>query len=739
MARTRKSILPLNLYKYDVLIEDNRTRSEYFKVTQFDGFLHGGRNGFLLAGASVLRPGSKLLFEILNKDNTTVFSAPVPSFIEGNSRLIQVEVYEDTPIGPGKIIVLGCAETYIDGRPIPREWQGKYNVRWISDVVISPRVENKSPIRFAKTPSMVVSEKLYPTPQTASFSESISLPISLEVSPKNFNVYPNGYQLKMSGSEGLYFKSEHVGGFISGSLIIDTSTGKETASLRLPITKVYNSLIAESVGSLIYTTPSDTLVLGGYFSSSGQYTTRLAPFEDVSVTSSVNLVYNKLVTIATGSNYSYANIRIVDAKTLSGEVHQIRVSYKPTSDPAEFITLANVPVGIRELLVFDSASGVTELGNFPEIDTSIYWYAATMSVAKNELTPTMPAYYNSSSIATNLSLVQSSANLIDAVHVDVPITASSYQSASYFIGTTTSASVLLFPRSEYTLAFDAVVSQTSASVQLIQSDYSLEVYLVPQENSTTRLLSDDSRGQLLGTLTPSKTFKKQNFGRVEFNFVPEIIASGQFGLRFVGYGGFWDIANVSLKPAQEPFFSPDEIEILVPILDYDNTVLTFKAEFLDVNNNSAGIAIESIPQFFDGSRQYVRTDGSTGGVGSSGTVAISFVINANNRQMTPGYKGTLRMPANVTLSNVALYTNATGSINVDLRQQVHSTFSPVTSSGVSIVGTPLSMSNNIKYSDTTLSGWTTTLSTDDLINVIVKAVSGSDLKVASVVFNLTKS
>ena len=107
MARTRKSIQPLNLYKYDVLIEDKATRSDYFKVTQFDGNFYGGRNAFLLAGNVALRPNSKILVEILNKDGNTVYSAPVAFFIEGNSRLVQIEVYNDTPIGPGKIVLLG--------------------------------------------------------------------------------------------------------------------------------------------------------------------------------------------------------------------------------------------------------------------------------------------------------------------------------------------------------------------------------------------------------------------------------------------------------------------------------------------------------------------------------------------------------------------------------------------------------------------------------------------------------
>jgi len=601
MARTRKSILPLNLYKYDVLIEDNRTRSEYFKVTQFDGFLQGGRNGFLLAGASVLRPGSKILVEILNKDGTTVYSAPVPSFVEGTSRLIQVEVYEDTPIGPGKIVVLGCADTYLDGTPIPPEWQGKYNVRWIADVVISPLIENKSPIRFVIKPTMTVNEIFYPSPATASFSESISLPIDVTLIPKYYNIFQNGYQLKINNTTNTLYTSEYQGATITGSIKFLNGSSPETASIQLPITKIYNQTLAESVGSLIYTNTSKTLVVGGYLSSSAKYSTEINPFGTVPITSSVNLIYDKLVATATSSLTSFANIRIVDTETISGEVHQVRISYKSTTSPGEYLLLANIPVSVQELLVANSSSNIVQLGKFTTVDLPKYWYAATMSLEKNSTDPTIPNYYYSASIPTNLTVQQSSVDLLDSIRVTVPIENNTYKSSSYFIGTTNSSSVLLFPRTEYTLAFDALVAKRSSSVTLNQNDYSLEVYLVPQENTTTRLLTDDSRGQLIGTITPQNNFQKQNFDRLELNFTPEIVESSPFGIRFISYGGFWNIANVSLKPAEENFFSPDEINILVPIRDFGNSIVSFKTEFLDVNNNSSGVYVESIPIYFTGS------------------------------------------------------------------------------------------------------------------------------------------
>jgi hypothetical protein len=279
MARTRKSIQPLNLYKYDVLIEDKGTRSDYFKISQFDGYFYGGRNAFLIAGAGVgiFRPGTKVLVEILNKNGATVYSAPITSFIEGSSRLIQVEVYSDTPIGTGKIVILGCAQTYIDGTPIPDEWKDKFNVRWSADVIISPLIENKTPIRFAKAPSIVVDEKFYSTPSSSTFIKQINVPVDISITPKYFNVFPNGYLVKLNGPSDTRYFSPYLDGTITGSITIKNSTVSETASIFLPLTNIFNKNLAESEGSLLYTN-NKTLLLEGAFSSSGQYLTNISPF-----------------------------------------------------------------------------------------------------------------------------------------------------------------------------------------------------------------------------------------------------------------------------------------------------------------------------------------------------------------------------------------------------------------------------------------------------------------------------
>lgn len=670
MARTRKSVSTQNLIKYDVLIEDRGTRSDYFKISQFDGYLYGGRNSFLVAGSGVLRPRSKVLVEILNKDGSTIFSAPVSAFSEGNSRLIQTEIYRDTPIGPGKIIILGSTDRYIDGTPIPQEWLGKYNVRWITDVIISPRIENRTQIRFVRPPSMTVAEKFYFAPSSSLFSSAQQEPLNIEFSPKFLNVYPNGYLAKITtpGTASRYF-SEYEGATLSGSIQFNGPLGPETASIDLPLTKIYTSKLAETEGTLIVT-DKNRIINSGFVSSSGQYTTRIEPIGEVGVTSSLNLFFNRLTTQNTGSLLSFADIRVVDLDTLSGEINKVRFSYKSATRPGSYKIIGEVPTEVDELFAVDTGSRIAETGKFKDVVINDYWYAATMSVDKNEINATVPSYYITSSVIPDGSIEQCCAFLLDSINATPEISGSDFiNGVSYFIGNRQDNTSQLFPRSEYTLQFEALVTKESSSYTLFQPDYSMEVYLVPVSGST-KLLDTNPLGQLLGTVTPRTNFKSQNFGTVDLNFVPKIVQSGQFGVRFVVYGGFWNIANVSLKVATEPFFSPDELDALLPNLEFQNEILEFKAEYLDINNNSIGVSTVSLPTFFTGSEIVLSSaySGSFSGTftgDGSGLTGVEIFPYTGSAIITGSLDitGSLVVSGSGTLRNIGP-AEFTGSVNI---------------------------------------------------------------------------
>jgi hypothetical protein len=717
MARTRRTLSPQRLNRVDVLIEDTGPRSNYFKISQFDGYFYGGRNAFLLAGSTVLRPRSKVLVEVINKNGSTVFCAPVSTFLEGNSKLYQVEIYKDTPIGPGKIIILGVADSFADGRPVPSDWVGKFNVRWVTDVTISPLVKNRTQIRFENSPQLFVEEKFYPAPSSSFFSQSINVPFDIEFEPKFFSVFQNGYlaKIKNSDQENRYF-TKYLGGKFTGSIEFSDGLTTERAIIDLPISKIFNASLAEIDGRVI-TTDRGNIIKRAFISSSGEYISNINLERDKSITSSLFLNYNELTQEDTGSLISFAKLRLVNLSTLSGEIDKVRFSYKASTDPGGFTFLGEVPTGVTELFADDIDNKIVETGRFNDIpDIETYWYSATMSLAGINLTGP-PNYYLTSSIITESQFSdQCCGTLLDSINA-TPIIDGSWPTDEnniplpYIIGSRDNNSVFLFPQSEYTFKFESIVEKVSGSIAdpysvtepvtftastntvnrtshgyengmivrfyniittrgivagqpyyvvnktdntfqislaeggdivnltgdgsatllpTVDADYSLEVYLVPVSGSTNRVLDRNRLGQFIGKLTPRSGFEVQNFELQEFNFTPAITEPGEYGIRFLIRGGFWNIANVSLKVAEEEFFSPDEIDALLPVLNYGNDIISFKAEFLDVDNNSVDTISTSFPTFFTGSEVSEFDINEVAGilnVDKGGTGATSLAAN----------------------------------------------------------------------------------------------------------------
>ena len=67
-------------------------------------------------------PSTKIKIEVLDTEGNPLFVQPgegIPEYYEGLSKLITVHVYEDTPIGIGKITILGELEKWVDENGFP--------------------------------------------------------------------------------------------------------------------------------------------------------------------------------------------------------------------------------------------------------------------------------------------------------------------------------------------------------------------------------------------------------------------------------------------------------------------------------------------------------------------------------------------------------------------------------------------------------------------------------------------
>jgi hypothetical protein len=595
MAKTRNTIQKKNLAEYDVLIDDTLATSEYFQVTNLPPSFGGGRNSFLLAGSPYLAPTSIIQIEILDADANPIYQNPVQRYVEGESRLISVEINENTKPGFATIIILGQAQIFADGQPIPPDWQSTYNVRWVSKVLVEPRKKNISPIILENSPSVFVEEQRRFAVETSSFSVDSTV-FTASLSPLLYSSVQIGYLIKAEAPTT--FAPSYLGGYITGSLTVDGAR----ANIYVPITEILNSSTAFSTGHLINTERGelvDTLYL-----YSGSYTTTRNGVPSA-VVANVSLIYTELNTVNIQNPISYGKMRVVNLNTVSGEIKTLRISSKVSTNLSDYVAVANVPMVTTELLVSESIRGDIPVGDFLLAPTaSSNWYANTLEYTPSNIIYPISGsaeYYNIPAEQSAFPTEVTDDVLLRSVRAVVPIGTSAFEGtvaqSGYFIAAR--SPITIFASSEYTLQLDAIYSSRSGSTNLVGNIPQVDIYVVGVAG--TQIIDNNPLGQKIGTLLVNPNAQIQRYEAVQFNFEPQLAAQGSVGLRFVISNGFWYFSNISLKPASDEIFSPDEVTVIVPNTQFTNDYLQYKVEFLDVNNNSTTTTAISTPAYFTGS------------------------------------------------------------------------------------------------------------------------------------------
>jgi len=605
MPITKKTLFPLNLNEYDVYIEDISENSEYFNITRLPQYFTGGRNSFLIGGSDYLQNGSEILIELLDEEGKTIFQTMVPNYIEGNSRMISVEIYDTTAEGLSSLVIMGKARITKTGQEVPDEWKDTYNVRWTKQILVDYNLKNISPIKFLNTPEVTVTENRFYNINSSSYDTN-TVKFTASLSPTILNGEQQGYSIH---SEGTFkFLPEYSNGFITGSFRIGTGN---ISQVYLPITKILNSTTAFTSGYLISSSITNGFIKNVYLQS-GSYTASLYG-STYNITSSVELQYSTITTSSVNIPISYAKLTIPKTDTVSGELYKIKVYNKVANDPTDYKLIGDSYVDTKELLISSSITGDVPIGNiFITKNYTDNWCAGSLVVntgTRNRLYTVSGStkYYNSAETSNTFTVSSSNDILLSSIYANVPINLSTNRfsnqvsESGYFIGTTNT--IQLFPTTEYTLQLDAYYKTTSASVSLVGNTPKVDIYLIG--SGSTKIIDVNPLGQKLGELTTSGPTRW--FEQVQFNFSPAIKSVGNVFLRFVVTNGFWNFSNISIKPASDPQFSPDEVTLLIPNTEFHNELLQYKVEFFDINNNSADIAAISTPVFFTGSAMDLGT------------------------------------------------------------------------------------------------------------------------------------
>jgi hypothetical protein len=91
------------------------------------------------------------------------------------------------------------------------------------------------------------------------------------------------------------------------------------------------------------------------------------------------------------------------------------------------------------------------------------------------------------------------------------------------------------------------------------------------------------------------------------------------------------------------------------------------------------------------------------------TVAIVFVIDGGGSAITTGIKGDLTVPFDCTIVGATLLADQSGSIAIDVWKDIFASYPPTSADSITASAKP-ALSSAAKSRDTTLTGWTTSVS-----------------------------
>jgi hypothetical protein len=511
-----------NLSNFSTFIVDRNPNSDFFRITEFKETFSGGKNGFLIEGSEFLKETTEVKIEILDVEGNPVYFEPgkgIPDYYEGVSSLISVHVYPDTPIGIGKITVLGELKEYINENgtllPIPNEWKGVYNVKWERTFKINRNLSNEDTVRFYRRPLVSITELVKPIfTKTIPNITQIGLLEGIALQPtagSNLTNWTAGTSYKLKITDGTNWTSS-----VDDNTISIPSLGYSPSVREVLNSKEILVDIPYSVGNIVQNF------------SSIPYTTTFEYLEGQTVSESA----------LTGS---FARINISNLKTFVGDVARVKVFRKSRNEVTDFQFVQESKLEASELLRDITISSDTEIsyGNFTEANLSNYWVTSS----------------NQHPVSINVNILQSS------VKTDYNFSAGGIQQLI------TSESFSITKDVEYTLTFKTLISGSLNGSEYLRgylssSDGYQQTFLTvsgsdifktrqivsqniianPISSSNAKLVFDISGSDWYISNVSLKNAQETSFSPDEFLLIQDIprkLASETFDFRFE----FYDINN----------------------------------------------------------------------------------------------------------------------------------------------------------------------------------------------------
>jgi hypothetical protein len=550
MAKIEKTSPLLNLQTFQVFLNDAIPSSNYFRVSELSDTFTSGKNGFLIEGSPYLKGDTEIKIEILDVEGNPLFvqaGEGIPEYYEGLSKLISAHVYQDTPIGIGKITILGELRTYVnsDGYevPVPDEWVGIYNVKWERNIKINKNIPNETRVRFIKRPEIDIEEldesfyakTLVNTAQSSSTVKGYAL---TPVEGTNVRGYRGGIR---------YYLQNEGGNFEDGGTIISVAgTGIQDADV------------------LEYLNQNTIIVRIPYTGSDGT----IQSFDGAPYTLNYQYFTDPTESPILGS---FGRFSIANLATFVGDVERLKVFRKSRASNLDYTTIQDTRVDSSEILTNVISGSIERIGFF----TGSYLDGTNWNT-----------YWTTQSSA-NISL--DSSKIYKAVKF-----------RNNRISTNIGDDLRLFSGSEYTLEYYTLFDSSSSD-----PNDKLKVYFTSTLRSGSGI-ANYYLTQSIEEATGSNEFRNPN--KRSINFIPQLTDDWtlNFDVESNAPSSYWQVGSVSLKSSNELGYSPDAFNFIIPIdRQLEQETFDFKFEFFDINNNYVPVDVFATKQFVSGNLKLI--------------------------------------------------------------------------------------------------------------------------------------